>query len=690
MNGKYAGAALALFLAVGGCAQAEALPDPDAVMKTLERANTAEIANLRSGGVPLLTGNTVREISSNWVSAAYFVGAARYARLTNDAATLQFLTEVAEHFNYAPRGAKNDIAMLDADNIAIGDLYEELYARRREPGMLAPLRLRLDAQRPHLTREPAPEHLVWWWCDALFMAPPVYTRMAALTGDQSYLGAMDVQWWRSIDRLYDKKLKLVLRDERFLERKDENGQKIVWSRGDGWVMAGIARVLESLPADYPSRPRYIALFKNMAAKLATLQRKEGLWPTSLLNDKAYPDAETSGTAFYTYALAWGINHNILERKKYLPHVLKGWTALNAQLLPSGLLGLVQKTGDQPAPTKPEEIGLYGQGGFLLAGLEVMNLGKPATALPIAEPQKDKEQPPVNKNPLAYDPASEPAVQKLPKMSFQLAPPKAGEDKPAAIVRYAPYRYDDILWENDRIAHRLYGPALEKFEPPSGSGIDAWGKRVRYPFMERQLATGRQHDFHGDGIDYYNVGTARGDGGLGIWADNKLWVSRNYKTYKILNPGPEVASFSLDYAPWPVGVNRKVWEHRELSLPLGTNFTKQVSTISSDDPSELIVAIGLNKHATSDKTAEHIWDAKTGKLVIWEKADPDKGSMGLALMVNPAQVAGFVEEADNFLVLVKVSPGKPFTYYSGACWDKGLDFHSRSEWEHYVTEQKPTF
>jgi hypothetical protein len=278
----------------------------------------------------------------------------------------------------------------------------------------------------------------------------------------------------------------------------------------------------------------------------------------------------------------------------------------------------------------------------------------------------------------------------PQAHGTLPPPAAGRDQPAAIVVYAPYRYDDILWENDRIAHRLYGPALQAHEPPSGSGIDIWGKNVRHPFMERQLASGDQHEFHGEGLDYYNVGTARGDGGLGIWFDNKLWVSRNYKSYKILDPGPKVARFSLDYAPWPVDIGRKVWEHRELALPLGTNFTRQVSTIFSNKRSPLVVGIGINKHATSDATAVFKWDAATGRLTVWEKADPDKGSMGLALMVDPAQVAGFVQDADNFLVLVKVTPGKPFVYYSGGCWDKGLDFHNRAEWETYVAAQKPDF
>ena len=271
---------------------------------------------------------------------------------------------------------------------------------------------------------------------------------------------------------------------------------------------------------------------------------------------------------------------------------------------------------------------------------------------------------------------------------QLPPPASGQ--PAAMVRYMPQRYGDIFWENDRIAHRLYGRALEAAEPPSTSGIDVWVKNVRYPFMERQLASGHHHEYLGEGLDFYNVGTARGDGGLGIWFDNKLWVSRNYQSYAILDPGPREARFALDYAPWPVSVARKVWEHRQLALPLGSNFTRQVSTIFSDDPAPLTVGIGISRRATSAENAAYKWDAASGRLTVWEKTDPDKGTIGTALMVDPAQVAGFVVEADNLLVLVKAEPGKPFVYYSGACWDKGLDFHTRAEWEAYTAAQKPDF
>ena len=707
-----------------------AVPDPKAVLAVLNRANAAQIQAMRAEPIPVSTGGAVREMSSNWVSATYYVGAARLARVTNDPQTLLFLSEAAEHYNYGLRGSRSPKLMLNADEMAIGDLYEELHARRRQPGVIMPLRQRLDWSLPHLTRTPIPQHLVWWWSDALFMAPPVLARMSVQTGDKAYLDAMDKQWWRTFARLYDPDESLYFRDERFIDRRDDQGRKLFWSRGNGWVLGGMARVLESMPADYASRPRYLTVFQAMAQRVAKLQRADGLWASSLMQPDLFPEAETSGSAFFVYALAWGINHGVLDRATYLPHVVKGWAALEANVLPSGMIGAVQKTGDQPGPTAAEDIGPHGTGAFLLAGLEVMNLGKPATALPLAEPPQDAPDVVVATTPtpalprtvqgspeeiarhaaemkavaaLAYDPAIEgpglstatvppaaPGQPTPPKMIYRMAPPPAGQDQPRATVRYAPERYDDILWENDRTAHRIYGPALEQAEPPSTSGIDAWGKSVRYPFMTRQLRTGDQHAYHGEGVDYYNVKTYRGAGGLGVWDGGKLWVSRNWTSYKILKDGPDVASFKVDYAPWTVGTGRKVWETRTFTLPLGTNFTRMVSTIGSDSKAPLTIAIGITKKPTADKAGALTVDKAKGVLSFWDATDPDKGTMGVALLVDPRQIVDVTETDSDYLVLLKVNPGKPFVYYMGAAWDKGLDFHSRAAWEAYVLAQKPSF
>jgi hypothetical protein len=273
----------------------------------------------------------------------------------------------------------------------------------------------------------------------------------------------------------------------------------------------------------------------------------------------------------------------------------------------------------------------------------------------------------------------------------LRPASSEERRARAAVVHADYRFDDILWENDRTAHRIYGRRLEAAEPPSSSGIDAWGKRVRWPFMDRQLRTGDQHEDHGEGLDFYNVGTGRGAGGLGIWHDNKLWVSRNYRSWRIVSAGPEVADFTVDYAPWPVDVGRWVRETRRFTLPAGTNFTRLVSRIDSNRPSGLIVGIGISKRPTSPTRLGAVTrDAERARLTWWGPDEPGKGSMAVALIVDPAAFAGFAEDADNYLILVRARPGRPFVYYLGAAWSGGLDFPTRERWQSHVDAQSPDF
>lgn len=267
-------------------------------------------------------------------------------------------------------------------------------------------------------------------------------------------------------------------------------------------------------------------------------------------------------------------------------------------------------------------------------------------------------------------------------SFRAATPEERQERAAVVL--ADYRYDDLLWENDLTAHRIYGHRLEAAEPPSGSGIDAWGKSVPWPFMDRQLRTGDQHTEHGEGVDFYNVGAARGVGGLGIWQDNKLWTSRNYVRHRILNAGPDVADFSVDYAPWPVGVERKVWETRRFTLPAGTHFTRMVSTLLSDRADPLVVGIGISRRPTdSTRAGSFTADRATGRFAWWGPADQHHGTMAAALLVDPATIVDVKNDSENHLVLVRVQPGKPFVYYAGAAWDRGLDIRSQDAWIAYV-------
>ncbi|MES1200478.1 MAG: DUF4861 family protein [Pseudomonadota bacterium] len=264
---------------------------------------------------------------------------------------------------------------------------------------------------------------------------------------------------------------------------------------------------------------------------------------------------------------------------------------------------------------------------------------------------------------------------------QLTPP--ADRRARAFVTVAPYRYDDVLWENDRVAHRIYGRALETHEPPSGSGIDAWGKKVRWPFMERQLHIGDQHADHGEGVDFYNVGTGRGCGGLGVWYDNKLWTSRNYRAARILQNGPDAARFEVDYAPWPVDVVRTISETRRFELAVGSSFTRLTSTLSSNTSEPLLVGVGLSKKPNNYGAAQLTADRAQGAFSAWGAEDPHYGNIGTALLVDPRQIADVKEDADNYVVLLNVTPGQSFSYRIGACWDRGLDFHTRAEWDTHV-------
>jgi len=155
--------------------------------------------------------------------------------------------------------------------------------------------------------------------------------------------------------------------------RTSNGRKIFWSRGNGWVIAGIPRVLRYLPEDDPYYNRYVELFRTMAASIARVQGEDGLWRTNLADPDEYPMPETSGSAFFCYAMAWGVNNGVLEKQIYLPVVRKAWSGLVGAVSPEGKLGSVQVVSGWPEPVSPENTHEYAVGAFLLAGSEVIKL-----------------------------------------------------------------------------------------------------------------------------------------------------------------------------------------------------------------------------------------------------------------------------------------------------------------------------
>ncbi|HEY2901888.1 MAG TPA: glycoside hydrolase family 88 protein, partial [Polyangia bacterium] len=203
----------------------------------------------------------------------------------------------------------------------------------------------------------------WWWEDALFMVPPGFARLGAATGNKQYFATMNTLYWSSYGFLADAKSGLVWRDHR-------GNDQVMWARGNGWVIAGAARVLDYLPMDDPKRVDFENVIKTMATALAKLQNADGLWRSNLSNLGQYPNPETSGTGFFTFGIAWGVNHGLLEKATYQPIAQKGWDGLVSHVAANGQLGYVQDVGGGPGPASANGTQPFGTGGFLLAGSEV--------------------------------------------------------------------------------------------------------------------------------------------------------------------------------------------------------------------------------------------------------------------------------------------------------------------------------
>jgi len=203
------------------------------------------------------------------------------------------------------------------------------------------------------------------------MGPAALTYLSTATHDPKYLDAAVKLWWKTTDYLYVPSEHLYFRDQTYFEKKEKNGQKVFWSRGNGWVMGGLVRVLDNMPANYPDRKKFIALYKDMAARIASLQQPDGSWHASLLDPESFPPKETSGTGFYTYALLWGLNNGTLDKKTYWPVVQKSWAALATSVHPDGMLGYVQKIGAAPDKVDENSTEVYGVGAFLLTGTQLI-------------------------------------------------------------------------------------------------------------------------------------------------------------------------------------------------------------------------------------------------------------------------------------------------------------------------------
>lgn len=324
--------------------------------------------------------NNAPEVRAFWDNAAYHTGNMEAYFLTGNDAYREYSEKWAEHNQW--KGAKsNDRANWkysygeSDDYVLFGDwqicfqTYADLYN-------ILPDDKRIRRAREVMEYEMStPKHDYWWWADGLYMVMPVMTKLHKITGNKQYLDKLYEYITYSDSIMFDPEENLYYRDGKYVypKHKSANGKKDFWARGDGWVLAGLAKVLKDLPAEYEHRKFFEDRYRNMADAVVKSQRPEGYWSRSMLDEEHAPGYETSGTAFFTYGLLWGINNGYLNDPKYLNAAQKGWNYLkNVALQKDGRVGYVQPIGEKAIPGQvvdSKSTANFGVGAFLLAACE---------------------------------------------------------------------------------------------------------------------------------------------------------------------------------------------------------------------------------------------------------------------------------------------------------------------------------
>lgn len=306
----------------------------------------------------------------HWTYGAFYSGLVQYGLSVPEGPGLPLLRKAGEE-----QGWKTLNRHYHADDHAVGHAWMEMAMEDGNPAAAEKIRAVLDkvmcrpssASLQFLT--PGCQDR-WSWSDALFMSPPVFVKLAAYTGDRRYLEFMDREYKLTCDYLFDREEGLFFRDSRYFTVPAANGKKMFWSRGNGWVIAGLPLILQDMPADWPSRPFYEDLLKRLAAALKKCQSPDGSWHASLLDPDEPPLKEMSGTLFIMYGMLWGVNQGYLDADEYLPSIRKAWKAACDAVSKEGALGWVQPIADKPGHYSGKDTEVYGAGAYLMAGSEL--------------------------------------------------------------------------------------------------------------------------------------------------------------------------------------------------------------------------------------------------------------------------------------------------------------------------------
>ncbi|MFD2067877.1 glycoside hydrolase family 88 protein [Pontibacter silvestris] len=366
-----------LTMANAACATSKktaSLPEKSKILKTLTLANDYFMQKWPDPGKEITTNKT--RPSNIWTRAVYYEGLMALYEADPQQRYYDYAVEWGEKHNW---GLRDGVQTRNADNQAAGQTYIDLYNIDPKPERIEAIKASID----NMVNSTKVDD--WDWIDALQMAMPVYAKLGLLYNDNTYYEKMYDLYNAAKTQigggLYNAEDGLWWRDKDFVPPyKAPNGEDTYWSRGNGWVVAALVRVMNIMPEDAPHREEYEKTFLEMMEALVPLQREDGFWNVSLHDPNHYGGKETTGTALFVYGMAWGVNNGLLDADVYNPVIAKAWNAMSKDAVhPSGFLGYVQGTGKEPKDGQPvsytskPDFEDYGLGCFLLAGTEVMKM-----------------------------------------------------------------------------------------------------------------------------------------------------------------------------------------------------------------------------------------------------------------------------------------------------------------------------
>lgn len=369
--------ATSLIIACSSSKKIQKTAGNDDVLKIMRLANKYFMDKWPDAGKPIVTN---QERPSNiWTRSVYYEGLMALYSIDQKKEYYDYALQWGEKHNWGLRGGAST---RNADNQSCGQTYIDMYLLdgKQHAEWVKDIKASIDGMMATAKVDD------WNWIDAIQMAMPVFVKLGNLYNDTSYFRRMYemyafTRYKHGGNGLYNPADKLWWRDKDFVPPyKEPNGKNCYWSRGNGWVVAALARVLTALPKNDPHYNEYLQDYKDMLSALLPLQREDGYWNVSLQDPGHFGGKELSGTSLFVYGMAWGINNNIVDKKIYLPATLKAWNAMAKECVhPDGSLGYVQGTGKEPKDGQPvaydhyPDFEDYGLGCFLLAGSEVFKI-----------------------------------------------------------------------------------------------------------------------------------------------------------------------------------------------------------------------------------------------------------------------------------------------------------------------------